>query len=96
MVDLGKINLETYEKTIREGAFGLTNGLILILTLVSGVTAATNNRETVILSGIAGVIIISFINPIRLVVNGFTARQQPHKKNLGKHLDWEGRGVDSN
>jgi len=85
VVELGKITLETFEKIMHGGAFGLTDGLILVLGLVSGMTEATSNVGIVIVSGITGGIANSFGNSFGLAVSGLTARQQQlHRRNHDK------------
>ena len=80
-----KINLETFEKILHGGAFGLTDGLILVLGLVSGMAEATSNAQIVIISGITGGIANSFGNSFGLIVSGLTARQQQlHRRNHDK------------
>ena len=82
VAELGRINLETFEKIMHGGAFGLTDGLILVLGLVSGMTEATNNSGLVILAGVTGGVANSFGNSFGLVISGLTARQQQlHRRN---------------
>ncbi len=77
-----RIDLETFEKVMHGGAFGLTDGLILVLGLVSGMAEATGNAWIVIISGITGGIANSFGNSFGLIVSGLTARQQQlHRRN---------------
>ena len=85
MVELVRITLETFEKILHGGAFGLTDGLILVLGLVSGMAEATHNTGIVIVSGITGGIANSFGNSFGMIVSGLTARQQQyHRRNHDK------------
>lgn len=80
-----RINLETFEKIMHGGAFGLTDGLILVLGLISGMVEATSNAQIVIISGITGGIANSFGNSFGLIISGLTARQQQlHRRNHDK------------
>ena len=82
VVELGRITIETFEKVMHGGAFGLTDGLILVLGLVSGMAEATGNTGIVIVSGITGGIANSFGNSFGLIISGLTARQQQlHRRN---------------
>lgn len=82
MVRLGRFNLEAFEKIMHGGAFGLTDGLILVLGLVSGMTEATQNVSIVIISGVTGGIANAFGNSFGLVISGLTSRQQQlHRRN---------------
>jgi len=89
VVELGKITLETFEKILHGGAFGLTDELILVLGLVSGMAEATQSMRIVIISGITGGIANSFGNSFGMIVSGLTARQQQYHRRNHDKIDTE-------
>lgn len=63
-------------KGFQGAAFGLSDGLIMLLGLVIGVAEATSNPTSVIIAGIAGGIANSFGNAIGFYISELTERGQ--------------------
>jgi len=63
-------------KGFQGAAFGLADGLIMLLGLVIGVAEATSNPTSVIIAGIAGGIANSFGNAIGFYISELTERGQ--------------------
>jgi VIT1/CCC1 family predicted Fe2+/Mn2+ transporter len=80
-VQVDALNLESFEKTLHGGAFGLTESTILVLSLLLGIGRATQNLRLTLLVGVTGVIANSIAASFGHLVEGFTEREeQRHRR----------------
>jgi len=79
------LNLESFEKILHGGAFGLSESTILILSLVSGIGRATQNKDLMLIVGVTGVLANSFASSFGHFIEGLTEREeQRHRRNHDK------------
>jgi predicted membrane protein (TIGR00267 family) len=75
------LNLESFEKMLHGGAFGLTESTILVLSLLLGIGRATQSPRLTLFVGVTGVIANSLAGSFGHLVEGFTEREeQRHRR----------------
>ncbi|UCD73563.1 MAG: hypothetical protein JSW01_02685 [Candidatus Bathyarchaeota archaeon] len=79
------MNLESFEKMLHGGAFGLTESTILVLSLLLGIGRATQNPHLTLFVGVTGVIANSLAGSFGHLVEGLTEREeQRHRRTHDK------------
>ena len=79
------LNLESFEKILHGGAFGLTESVILTLSLISGIGKATQNVRLMLIVGVTSVLVHSSASSFGHLVEGLTEREeQCHRRNHDK------------